>query len=186
MTYKEFLYETYGRLNAINTELSYLINCINDESAEKDVHERFIDVNSDVDNLCKDIKKQIIELELKDGFEETNYVREEIKKEIDNLSDNEKIDRVIKRLGFSSYYAGTEMIKKAILIWHIIGERCQITKEIYQDLTPRNPDRAEQSIRFAIKNAYECDPQKWKKIFGNALKVTNKNVIALIEELIWK
>lgn len=91
MTYKEFLYETYGRLNAINTELSYLINCINDESAEKDVHERFIDVNSDVDNLCKDIKKQIIELELKDGFEETNYVREEIKKEIDNLSDNEKL-----------------------------------------------------------------------------------------------
>lgn len=62
------------------------------------------------------------------------------------------------------------MIKKAILIWHIIGERCQITKEIYQDLTPRNPDRAERSIRFAIKNAYECDPQKWKKYLEMHLK----------------
>ena len=47
MTYKEFLYGTYGRLSDINTELKSLIECINNETVEKDIYERFIDVNSD-------------------------------------------------------------------------------------------------------------------------------------------
>lgn len=188
MTYKEFLYGTYGRLSDINTELKSLIECINNETVEKDIYERFIDVNSDLSNLCKDITKQIIKLELKEGFDETNYnyIKDGIRKKIDKLSDSEKVDRVLRKLGFSAYYSGSKMMKQAVLLWHEIGEGCRVTKEIYQEITPRNPERAERTIRFAIKNAYECESQEWKKIFGNRLKVTNKNVIALIEELIWK
>lgn len=94
MTYKEFLYGTYGRLSDINIELKSLIECINNETVGKDIYERFIDVNSDLSNLCKDITKQIIKLELKEGFDETNYnyIKDGIRKEIDKLSDSEKVD----------------------------------------------------------------------------------------------
>ena len=98
-----------------------------------------------------------------------------------------KIGEILKELGIPPHISGYNYIKQAVLIRHTLGKKYEIVRDIYSVLTPDNYLRSERAIRYAINIAYLNNPDRWREILGNSLKVkpTNKNVITCLEIEVW-